>query len=203
MYVKVSESSLTLWDPMHHSPIGNSIHGIFQARILEWVAISFFMYHVRECVKSLSRVQLFATPWTVAHRTPLSIGFSRQEFWSGLPFPFPGDLPDPGIEPRCPALQADALTSEPPGKPHIYIQKCCLVTKMFSTLCDTMDFSPPGSLVHGISQAKILEWVAISFSRGPFFLPGTQSAYPALIGGFFTNEPPGKPTHTQIENHKL
>ena len=67
-------------------------------------------------MKSLSRVQLFATPWTVAHQVPPSMGVSRQEYWSGLPFPSPGDLPDPGIEPRSPALQADTLTSEPPGK---------------------------------------------------------------------------------------
>ena len=67
--------------------------------------------------KSLSRVRLFATPWTVAHQTPPSRGFCRQEYWSGLPCPSPGDLPDPGIEPRSLALQADALTSEPPGKP--------------------------------------------------------------------------------------
>ena len=62
-----------------------------------------------EEVKSLSRVQLFETPWTVAYQASLSMGFSRQEYWSGLPFPSPGDLPDPGIEPRSPALQADAL----------------------------------------------------------------------------------------------
>ena len=68
-------------------------------------------------VKSLSRVQLFSTPWTVAHQAPPSMGFSRQEYWSGLPFPSPGDLSNPGIEPRFPALQADALTSEPPGEP--------------------------------------------------------------------------------------
>ena len=68
-------------------------------------------------MKSLSRVQLCATLWTVAHQAPQSMGFSRQEYWSGLPFPSPGDLPDPGIEPRSPALQADALTSEPRGKP--------------------------------------------------------------------------------------
>ena len=68
-------------------------------------------------VKSLSRVRLFATPWTVAYQAPPSMGFSRQECWSGLPFPFPGDLPDPGIEPGSPVLQADALPSEPPGKP--------------------------------------------------------------------------------------
>ena len=65
----------------------------------------------------LSRVQLFATLWTVAHQAPPSMGFSRQEYWSGLLFPSPRDLPNPGIEPRSPALQADALTSQPPGKP--------------------------------------------------------------------------------------
>ena len=68
-------------------------------------------------VKSLSRVRLVTTPWTVAFQAPLSMGFSRQEYWSGLPFPLPGELPDPGIEPGSPALEANALTSEPPGKP--------------------------------------------------------------------------------------
>ena len=68
-------------------------------------------------LKSLSRVQLFATPWTVAYQAPLSMGFSRQECWSGLPFPSPGDLSNPGIEPTSPSLQADALASEAPGKP--------------------------------------------------------------------------------------
>ena len=63
-------------------------------------------------VKSLSRVQLFATPWTIAYRAPPSMGFSRQEYWSELPFPSPGDLPNPGIEPGSPALQADAFPSE-------------------------------------------------------------------------------------------
>ena len=58
------------------------------------------------------------TPWTVAYQAPPSMGFSRQEYWSGLPFPSPGDLPDPGIQPGSPALEADALTSEPPGKPY-------------------------------------------------------------------------------------
>ena len=65
---------------------------------------------VKVKVKSLSRLRLFATPWTVALQAPPSMGFSRQEYWSGLPFPSPGGLPDPGIEPRSPALQADALT---------------------------------------------------------------------------------------------
>ena len=63
-------------------------------------------------VKLLSRVRLFATPWTIAYQAPSSMGFSRQEYWSGLPFPSPGDLPYPGIEPRSPALWADALSSK-------------------------------------------------------------------------------------------
>ena len=61
------------------------------------------------------------TAWTVARQAPLSVGFSRQEQWSGLPFPSPGDLPHSGAEPRSPALQADSLLPEPPGKPVIYI----------------------------------------------------------------------------------
>ena len=74
------------------------------------------LYISKVKVKSLSRVRLFATSWTVAYQVPPSVGFSRQEYWSGLPFPSPGDLPNPGIEPGFPALQADALPSEPPGK---------------------------------------------------------------------------------------
>ena len=66
-------------------------------------------------VKALSHVRLFATPWTVAYQAPLSMEYSRQKYWSGLPFASPGDLPDPGIELGSPALQADALPSEPPG----------------------------------------------------------------------------------------
>ena len=68
-------------------------------------------------VKSPSRVRLFATPRTVAYQAPPSMELSRQEYWSGLPFPSPGGLPDPGIKPRSPTLQANALPSELPGKP--------------------------------------------------------------------------------------
>ena len=75
--------------------------------------------HLKVKVKSLSRVRLFVTPWTVAYQALLYMGFSRQEYWSGLPFPSPGDLPDPGIKPGFPALEAGALTSELPGK-HVY-----------------------------------------------------------------------------------
>ena len=67
-------------------------------------------------VKSLSRVRLFATPWSVAHQAPPSMGFPRQEYWSGSPFLFPGKLPDPGIEPIFPALARRFFTAEPLGK---------------------------------------------------------------------------------------
>ena len=73
---------------------------------------------VKVKVKSLSRVRLFATPWPVAYQASLSMGFFRQEYWSRLPFPSPGNLPEPGIKPGSATLEADTLTSEPPGKPH-------------------------------------------------------------------------------------
>ena len=81
-------------------------------------------------MKPLSRVRLFATLWTVARQAPLSMGFSRQEYWSGLPFPSPGDLPNSGIGPRSPALQTDALSSEPPtsGKGSHFISFVHLTT---------------------------------------------------------------------------
>ena len=81
-------------------------------------------YLSQACMPSyFSHVQLFATPWTVAHQAPLSMGFSRQEFWSGLPRPLPCHLPNPGIEPRSPALQADSLPSEPPANPPTVLAK--------------------------------------------------------------------------------
>ena len=77
---------------------------------------------------SLSHVQLFMTPRTIAHQAPLSMGFSRQEYWSGLPFPSPGDLLNPEIEPGSPALQAYSLPSEPPEKLHFR-------SKPFKNIC--------------------------------------------------------------------
>ena len=74
-----------------------------------------FIFYKTVCVCVLSHVGLFATPWTVAHQAPLSMGFSRQEYGSGLPFPSPGDLLDPGIEPMSPALAGRFFTSESPG----------------------------------------------------------------------------------------
>ena len=88
---KSLQSCLTLCDPRDGSPQGSPVPGILQARTLEWVAISFsnaWKWKVK--VKSLSRVLLLATPWTAAHQAPPSMGFSRQEYWSGLPLPSPG-----------------------------------------------------------------------------------------------------------------
>ena len=197
---EVAQSCPTLRDPMDCSLPGSSIHGIFQARVLEWGAIAFSMlrtgqvqmsltskwiscgtfmidydsvikkkllgfpwnriylphillcllpgwtiiflydhsfflelltdldfvslalcvHHVLCCALSLSRAQFFASSWIVAHQAPRSVEFSRQEYWSGLPGPPPGDLPDPRIEPRSPTMQVDSLPPEPPGKPWVY-----------------------------------------------------------------------------------
>ena len=104
--------------------------------------------------------QLFVTPSTVACQAPLFMEFSRQEYWSGEPFPSLGDLPDPGIESRSAALQADSLPSEPQAAAAAAksLQSC-------PTLYDPIDSSPPGSPVPGILQARTLAWVAISFSN--------------------------------------
>ena len=112
-------------------------------------------------MKSLSRVQLFVTPWTVAYQAPQSLEFSRQEYWSGLPFPSPGDLPYLRIESGSPALQADTLPSEPTAA----VAAVSSLSRV-QFFCNSMDYSPPGFFVHGILQARILEWVDISFSRG-------------------------------------
>ena len=89
------QSCLTLCDPIDGSPPGSPIPGILQARTLEWVAISFsnaWKWKVK--VKSFSGVRLFATPWTAAHQAPPSMGFSRQEYWSGVPLPSPSAMAD-------------------------------------------------------------------------------------------------------------
>ena len=97
----------------------------------EWVQLVIVVI-----VKSLSPVPLFATPWTVAYQALLSMGFSRQECWSRLPFPSPGDLPNPGIELGSPALQADTLTSEPLNKGSIkdYFQSPLVIFALFGKM---------------------------------------------------------------------
>ena len=96
-----------------------------------WVWKYIYKNHLRHKWKVLSCVRLFATLWTVAHQARLSMGFSRQEYWSGLPFPSPGELPNPGIESGSPTLQADGLTSEPPGK----LSNCHLLSPWLQHTC--------------------------------------------------------------------
>ena len=120
---------------------------------------------------------------------PLSMKFSRQEYWSGLPVPSPGDLPDPGIESVSPALQANSLPSEPPYFV-CYIYGClhAKLLQLRPTLCDHMDCSLPGSSVHGILQARILERGAISSSGDPpnLGIEFTPLISPLSAGRFFT-----------------
>ena len=124
------------------------------------------VYMHASVLSSFCSVQLLVTLWTIACWVPLSMGFSRQEYWSGLPCPPPGDLPNPGIEPTSltsPALAVGSLQLASPGKLHAAaaaksLQSC-------PSLCDPRDGSPPSSPVPGILQARILEWVAISFSK--------------------------------------
>ena len=84
----------------------------------------------------------FVTPWTVAHQDPLPMGFSRHKYQRGLPFPSPGELPNPGIEPGSPELAGRFFTAEPLGKP--YWLCCCSVNQLCLTLCNPMDCSTPG-----------------------------------------------------------
>ena len=86
---KSLQSSPTLCDPKDSSPSGSPVPGILQARTLEWVAISFSNAGKRKVKVKFSHVRLFTTPWTAAHQAPLSMGFSRQEYWSGVPLPSP------------------------------------------------------------------------------------------------------------------
>ena len=118
-------------------------------------------------------------------------GISRQEYWSELPFLSPGDLPDLGSEPTSlefAALKAESFTPHHLGSPYV----CVLVAQSCPTLCDPMDCSPPSSSVHGIFQARILEWVAISFSR-EFSWPGVELGSPVSQTDSLMPEPPGTP----------
>ena len=138
-----------------------------------WWAVIYGVAESRTRLKRLSS----SSSRTLAYQAPQSMGFSRQVYWNGLTFPSPGDLPNPGIKPRSPALQADALQSEPPGKPlkKVKVAQSCL------TLCEPMDYT-----VHGTLQARILEWVVLSFSRG-----SSQHRYRTQVshiaGRFFTS----------------
>ena len=114
-------------------------------------------------MKLFSCVLLFVTPWTVAYQAPPSMGFSSQECWSGLPFPSQGDLPDPGIEPRSPALQADALLSEPPGKPTQYVRITfiCLFWNSCSNFLRSSFFLIEGQLLDNVVLVSIKQFAEL------------------------------------------
>ena len=115
---EVVQLFLTLCDPIDSSTPAPPSLRFLQARKVEWVAISFFIaWKWKVKVISLTVFQLLVIPWTVAYQVPPSTEFSRQEYWSGLPFPSPEALPNPGIEPGSPTLQAGRLLSEQPGMP--------------------------------------------------------------------------------------
>ena len=156
------------------------------------------------------------TAWTVANQAPLSMEFSQQQCWSGLPFHSPGDLPDLGTEPRSLPLQAHPFPSETmeqysavkrderliqlsmwrnPENPTLsersqtpkaaYCMILSEVAQSCPTLCDSMDCSLPGFSVHGIFQARVLEWVAISFSRGSS-QPRNRTRVSCIVDRHFT-----------------
>ena len=104
-----------------------------------------------------------ATPWTVARQAPLSMGFSRQEYWSGLPFPSPGGLPNPGIEPGSPALPADSLPTEPPGKPEVVWMWCLMTVQSQSAAA--------GILLSEINQTEKDKYYAILLICGILKIP--------------------------------
>ena len=139
----------------------------------------------------LSTIWLSATSCTVAHQAPLSMGFFRQKYWSGLPFPPPGDLPNPGTKPTSPTTLALAgrfftmWANLEDQKFNIYIHthtyKWKLKWQSCPTLCDPMDYT-----VHGILQARILEWVAYPFSSR-YSRFRNQTRVSCIAGRFFTN----------------
>ena len=170
------------------------------------------------CVCVPSRIKLFVTLWTVARQTPLFMAFPRQGYWSGLPFPSPGDLPNPGIEPTSSALMGGFFTiwatREAPAVSYVcvcvYIYMCVcvciyiyfydvsknhwvLIAQSCQTLCDPMNCNSAVSSVPEILQARILQWVALPFSRGSS-RPRGWTWVSCMADRFFTVfTPPGKP----------
>ena len=197
---KSLQSCPTLCDPIDGLLPGCPVPGILQARTLEWVAISFsssWKWKVK--VKSLSRVRLLATSWTAAYQAPLSMGFSGQEYWSGV------SLPSPYIHTMdyYSAIKRDkvlihAKTWRNLENMMIHLRRqsqrptycinpfmCVLVAQACPTLCHLMDCSLPGSSVCGILQARILEWVAISLSRESS-RSRDRTQVSCFVGRFFT-----------------
>ena len=130
----------------------------------------------------------------VAFQAPLTMGFSRPDYWSKLPFPPLGDLPHPGIQPLSPALAGGFSTTAPPREPWFSLYaKWREVTQSCLTLCNPMDCSPSASSIHGIFQARILKWVAISFSEGSS-RPRDWTWVFCLQADSLLSKPPGNPT---------
>ena len=130
-----------------------------------------------------SCVRLFATPWTVAHQAPLSMGFSRQEYWSGLPYPPPGDLLNPGIESRSPALQVDSLLSH---QGNLRILEWAAYPFSRGILLRTLEWAAY-PLSRGI-LLRTLKWAAYPFSRGILLRTLEWVAYPFSRGILLTQE---------------
>ena len=146
-----------------------------------------------------SCVLLYATLWTATCQASLFMEFSRQEYWSGLPSPPPGDYPDPRVEPtsltstcigRCILFHLGHL-----GSMCVCMCLClcaCVYAQSCPTLCDPADCSPPGSSIPGSFQARIPEWVAISFSRGSSWSQGLNQCLQHWRQAL-PSEPPEKP----------
>ena len=125
-------------------------------------------------MKLLSHVQLFATPWTIAYQAPLSMEFSRQEYWNGLPFPSPGDLPEPGIEPGSPALQTDTVSPETPAKQPpapVPTANCPPPAGLTGSPPSPLPPDCPLLLTHSPIQGPLLVVVITLFPRGFSFSP--------------------------------
>ena len=134
----------------------------------------------------------FVTPWTVAHQVSLSLEFSRQEYWSGLPFPSLGDFPNPGIKSSSPVVQADSLPLNHQESPNVSNE--VKVAQSCPTLCDPMDFT-----VHGILQTRRLEWVAFPFSRG-YSPPRDWTQVSSIARDSLSAETQGKPENTGVDS---
>ena len=146
-------------------------------------------------------MQLFVTPWTVAHQAPLSMEFSRKEYWSGWPFPSPGDRPNPGIRPRSPALQADSWPSEPPGKPRVQTHGGPMTTLLLSSLSLSqstwrvthhclrereIEISSSFAVERSVMNPDLLCWAAI---LSPFFDTGVEEGMEAKEGSLCQARP--------------
>ena len=135
--------------------------------------------------------------------------FSRPEYWSGEPVPSPGDLRNPGIQPRSPAMQADSLPLSHKGSPSTprtavisSVKVKLLVTQSCLTLCGSVDCSPSGSSVPGILLARILEWVAVPFPK-VFSQPRNLTQVSQIAGDSLPAEPQGKPKNTGVHSLSL